>query len=260
MYLQDKATKILQENIQKSFSKYLWISKDIDKWILHKTRHTYWVLEEGQNIFLYDEYLKSLPKSTIELCETSAILHDIARFYQINTEKKRIATNSEFEHWNIWYEILKKTFFVDFPEVLLAVKYHNKISHTFLYDDNLYKSLSKQKQEITEICLKYTRDADKLQNLKYSLSNISHFISLDVLSFSKWWLSKTVIETYKKETLINYADINTKADYVLLILAQQYDINFEWTKKILKSINFKNKMLWILKDNLWVDQDIINQL
>ncbi len=262
MRLQNEATKILEWYINDSIKNYLGLSEEIDNWILHKIRHTYWVWQEWQNIYLNDDYLKSLDQKIIDLCEVSAILHDVARFYQIDKNKKEILYwDSVFEHWNVWFEMLKKTFFKDFPEVLLAVKYHNKRSHNDLYKDDLYIQLSDEQKKVSDICLKYVRDADKIQNIKTFFVNVDYFLLLDSKYYSKeptinpvllnqflWWqtLDKKLIKTLAESILIYASWIN--------------DLNFDWSKKIIKYIDFNNELYKIFVNKLGVSPDLVRKL
>ncbi len=97
----------------------------VEQWVAMKIRHTYAVLHCAQGILATSPELAGISDHTRRRCELAALLHDIGRFHQ--HDGQRLFNHLEFEHGYEGYKILVDVGYTD-PAILLAVKYHNKIS------------------------------------------------------------------------------------------------------------------------------------
>lgn len=259
MYSLTKATQILVKHYE------LWnenTNDEILKYNSHKLRHSNWVLEVWRNLIIKIKENQNLSDELINKAEIIFLLHDVARFYQ--NDKKNILKNSEFEHWDEWYKILKNENFDE--SICLAVKYHNKYSIEWLYDDEEFKKMSLEIQKETEFLSKLIRDADKLQNMIYTILNIWHFLKIDI--YGHWLkredISQVNIIDIKNKKQIDRKNIATFWDYLLSSLCWVFDINFKesiemlnyywYFEKLLKEFEKINEIskenLEVIKENL----------
>lgn len=259
MYSLTKATQILVKHYE------LWnqnTNEEILKYNAHKIRHSNWVLEVWRNLLIKIKENQTLNDEIINKAEIILLLHDVARFYQNN--KNNILKNSEFEHWDEWYKILKNEWYDE--SICLAVKYHNKYSIDWLYKEIEFKKMSVEEQKNVEFLSKLIRDADKLQNMIYTIFNIGHFLDIDVY----WhWLkrediSEVNIIDIKNKKQIDRKNIFTFWDYLLSSLCWVFDMNFQesidmlnhylYFEKIFKEFEkideISKKSLDVIKENL----------
>ncbi len=250
----DKNTEILIKHYNDRLN--IAQNNNIKKYILHKIRHIYWVLSASQRIMIIDPIFIDISKEIIKKIEISSLLHDIWRFYQFEWDV--LFKSHQFEHWDRWYDILKDEW-IDDLWILLSVKYHNKYKLDDFYDEIrlLKKSDIKLYDEIVLIT-KLVRDADKLQNIEYL------FFNNDILKIE--WdkandFSEEILEDLWKWILVDFKKSKNKSkiDYCLMYLSWWFDINFEWTKKILISWNLKNNFIEMIK-RLWWDHKIIKTI
>ena len=239
----DKTTEILLKHYN------IWINnskvEEIKIYNNHKIRHSIWVLEYGRLILLRMDNLSSEEKNRAEV---AFLLHDLWRFYQNNWEK--ILSNTIFEHADAWYNIAKKEWY---PEAIcLAIKYHNKKSIELLYEEKWYINLDEKEKEKTDFLVKITRDADKLENMIYSIYNINHLLLLDKFNKTntKRWITKECLDDVLSKKLIDRKHIKTYIDRILVLLSWVFDINFKQTKEILIENNYLEKIKEILEDSL----------
>lgn len=219
----------------------------------HKIRHTYAVLFVAQKLLTYEKEIFST-KEKIKKAEVASLLHDIWRFYQNDWIK--VLWNNEFEHWDFWYELLKKEGIGDLS-ILLAVKYHNKKIIDWLYlDEDFLKADKFAIEEILDI-VKLTRDADKIQNLEYILFNPNDRIYLNYKLNDSFDIKK--LENFMNWILLNSSDINTYVEYFLLISCWIYDLNFRTSYKFLKQDWFVDFIISKFKE-VSLDESIILEI
>ena len=232
------------------------ISKDVFNWISHKARHSYWVLDAFQKIAMTDPILSKMDSSIIKKMEIASLLHDIWRFYQ--HDKEVVLNNKEFNHWFAWYEILLSEGYND-PWILLATKYHNDINIDWFMSDIKRLNLSDVEEHVL-VC-KAVRDADKLQNLLYFLFDWGkRFKELDKgLSQKDSVIKSEVLNAFLSWDIISNENVDSFAEKVLNMWSWESDINFNGTRKILKSNNFSKRMFDILVD-LGVSDDIMSKI
>jgi len=244
----NKATELLNSH----FIKWMWKNpiEEIENYNLHKLRHSVWVLEVWRMILVL--IWKEINSKLRKKCELIFLLHDLGRFYQNNWE--RLLNWKEFDHWEKSYEIMKKEWFL--AELNLAVKYHDKISYTPLFKEKEYLKLNWNEKSETIFLTKILRDADKLQNMIYQLYDFETIFGLNKSRwFIDWDLSPEVLNSLKKNELINFNNVKTKCDYMSVYLAWYFDINFLETKKILKDYNYIWRTLSLIKNTKISEKD-----
>ena len=211
----------------------------------HKIRHSIWVMEYGRLILLRMDNLSSEDKNKAEI---SFLLHDLWRFYQNNWEK--ILSNTIYEHADAWCNIAKKEWYSE--DICLSIKYHNKKSIELLYKEKYYIKASKEEKEKIEFLVKITRDADKLENMIYSIYNMDHLMLLDKTNSGKFdgSITKECLDWILNKELIHKKYINTDIDRIMVLLSWVFDINFNQTKSILIENNYLEKIKEILNELL----------
>ncbi|MDD5213703.1 MAG: HD domain-containing protein [Candidatus Gracilibacteria bacterium] len=251
MYSLTEATELLE--ISEKFGSGNTGDKGILSYNAHKVRHTLGVLEVGRHIIIKLKERINLSDELINKAEICFMLHDLGRFYQNNGE--RVFNNEEFEHGDKSYELVEKAGYE--ASIYLAIKYHNKYSTSGLFEEKDYISMSKENKEEAVFLTNILRDADKLQNMLYSVFNISHLQSLDVYgdSLKNEDISPINIEDVKIHKLIDRRNIKTIGDYILSSRCFAFDMNFNETIEILKFFGYFDKIYALLEANSGVSKE-----
>ncbi len=239
-------TTILVKHYNYQINKWWW-DEVKNNFLTHKIRHTYGVYFASQRIMLQNSYLGYNPFSDKlkYRVQVACLLHDIGRFYQLN--EKSILNNEEFEHGDIWYNILLKEGIDDYG-VLFAVKYHNKFTIDWVYNENEFQKMSEKQKQETLYLIKMVRDADKLENIEYVIYNQNKDLSkreetLLGRGVENNYISFVCLECLKNKKPINYKYLSTIADQIIVKAGWEFDINFEGTKKLIKIAKFKEYIL-----------------
>ncbi len=200
-------------------------SSEVQKYNSHKIRHSLWVLETGRNLIIKIQENTPLSSEFKNRAEIVFILHDLGRFYQNNGE--RVLKNSEYEHGDKSYKLAQIAQYDEW--ICLAIKYHNKYSHLPLLEEPSFLSMNPKEQEETLFLAKLARDADKLQNMIYTVFNIDHILKLDPYSenLKREDISEINREDVKKHVQIDRKNIYSVWDYLLSTLCWIFDINFQ---------------------------------
>ena len=234
-------TLLLAKHYNKQIQKFWW-NEMINKFLTHKIRHTYSVYSASQRIMIQNRSLsQGISDKLQHRVQIACLLHDIARFYQFSTNT--ILSNKEFEHWDIWYNILLKEGIEDYW-VLFAVKYHNKFDIEWIYKEKLFATMDKEQKEETLYLIKIVRDADKLENIEYMIYNHNKDFSkrewkLLQKEIKDTYITPICLEYIKKREVIDYKNVFTLADQIIAKACWEFDINFEWTKQLIQNTKFK---------------------
>lgn len=184
-------------------------------------------------------------------------MHDLWRFHQ--NDWNIVLDNKDFDHWDKSYELVKNKGYC--AEVCLAIKYHNKFSIDSVYVDEEYLCLHNNEKKKTIFLLKILRDADMLQNMLYSISNIEDFFSIDKsMSLWDWDISPSVMNDFVKLWLVNKWKVKTFWDYYLYTLAFIFWINFEETLQILYSYWYIDIFISKIKNLSWISKKSIDTI
>lgn len=253
MYSTTRATELLLQHYN------IWsqgCNKDVLKYNSHKVRHSMWVLELWRNLIVKLREKSSIKNDTTKRAEIIFILHDIGRFYQNN--KNNIVSDENFDHWNYWFEIWEKHNYDN--QILLWIKYHNKININWLFEDNIFNQMNDLEKNEILFLIKLIRDADKLQNMIYSIYNFDEYFNLWDTKYPQWDIWDIIIEKIKKWEMILYSDTNTFWDRLLLYYCRKFNLNFQQSLDMLDYYKFDDIYLTIIKNTPWISNKSIKEI
>ena len=206
----------------------------VEQWVAMKIRHTYAVLHCAQGILATSSELAGISDHTRRRCELAALLHDIGRFHQ--HDGQRMFNHLEFEHGYEGYKILVDVGYTD-PAILLAVKYHNKISLDGLSEEPEYIEATSEERECILIACRIVRDADKLQNLEYYVfDNGKYYHTL--FAEGKGSIHPEALRQYMSGQLVAHEYTKTPIDSVLGMASWLHDIHYSGTRQSLRTVGF----------------------
>lgn len=237
----NNAIEILQRHYEKQFAKIDKQNENLINYFYHKIKHSYWVLQCAYRIIAKTPQLNNASIELKERLIVWALLHDVGRFYQHNWE--RLLQNHEFDHWNASSEILRKEWITD-VWLLLSAKYHNKHDWDLknIPNELEFKALNKPEQEETMIIIKLVRDADKLDNIEFSVYDKmrinENFAKWMKYGYKKWWITKKILDEFLDWKVSWYGMEKTFWDEVLQFGSWVNDINYTWTRELIKEIWF----------------------
>ena len=208
--------ELFEEMIVEKFKEYVSDYDMSDENISRKYFHSLRVMDFAKQIANSED----LSEHDIKVATVIGILHDYARFEQW----KLYGTYSDvdsIDHGDLGVSLLFDNGEIDnfykdendFNKIKLAIKYHNKISvpEDIVGDERVMCNIA--------------RDADKLDIFHLLIENKSLFMEDDTT------ISKDVRECFFENKMINYKDIKSKNEKIVLSLAMFYDINFKYSYK-----------------------------
>lgn len=239
MYSLTKATQLFLKHAEIGTQN---ASKEVQTYNSHKIRHSLWVLETGRNLIIKIQENTLLSPELKNRAEIALLLHDLWRFYQNNGE--RVLKNSEFEHGDCSYRLAQEN---DYDEgVCLAIKYHNKYSHLPLFEEPSFLSMTDAEKESTIFLTKLTRDADKLQNMIYTVYDIECFSRLNN-GVKNGDISEIILNEVTSLQPVDRRNIQTQADDIVWVLCRYFDINFTESFEMLQYYGYLPKILQVLE-------------
>lgn len=226
----------------------------------HKYRHSIDVLNAGRELLQTTPELADANADFKHQAERALLFHDVGRFeenvkrYEAEAAKHELsALSNAYDHGLIGYEILQNLPPYNDLRILLAVRYHGKMMSE-VKQSAMWREVEKlpteQADEIKKI-LYLVRDADKLANLKVQKAH--HHLRQD--AFYKQLSPEAVtgsFSTLPKEQFfagqtVDYTNLKTYADRVLMVLSWIYDFNFLNTKKFFFTRQYDQYLLQELK-------------
>ena len=203
--------------------------------IRRKYEHSYRVMENSDKIV----YSLGLEEDDSFLACIIGLLHDIGRFKQW-TEHKTFNDLESFDHAKyagklLFEENLIKKFNLEennYDLVRIAIENHNKFE--------IDKSI---KDEHILLHSKIVRDADKIDIL-YQLSN-PKIIKIEEC---KDKISDNVIKSFKEHKCVKNEDMKNKNDNIIGILSLVFDLNFDYSKKIIIEKEYLERMFEYLEN------------
>ncbi len=208
-----------------------------------KHRHSYRVANLSEMI------AKSigLEKEDIYLAYVIGLLHDIGRFKQV--EDYDSTDDKYMDHGSLGsYILFDENLIVEFYKeeknyqiIKKAVENHNK------------KDLLESNNEREVLFAKIIRDADKL--------DIFYLSATKEIIFQNKGLKATPVvwENFSKYQAIDYKDMNTLADQVLLFFALTFNLNFFVSFEYLKEKNYINLIINIYQYNYSFDLEKVKK-
>jgi hypothetical protein len=186
---------------------------------LYKALHTHEVLQAGCDI---------LQKSNEEIPDiskayTCVILHDIGRFPQAVITGNLLDAASKFDHGDLGAKMLTEEY-PNLTDVIKAVKWHNKITYPY---NNVYA--------------KFTRDADKLSNVRHAGEMFS------IMGSKNGAVSPVVLNMFLNKEIVSYQNLINKSDFYVNMLSWNFDLNFAATKNIFDEEQLVDKLLKLIK-------------
>jgi len=204
------------ERAKQEFQKYVETFDTEDKFIQLKQKHSYRVMEISKQIATN----KKLSSEEIELATLIGLLHDIGRFYQIETTQS--FNDRKFDHSN--YGVMYLFDQGHIRDFIQDTKYDEVIKKAVLYHNDLFLPKNLTEQE-TLFC-KLIRDADKIDIYRV-------YVREDHYKWDVHDISPKILETFQKKQPIDIREIRTKTDTTMCVLAFLFDINFKESYEIL---------------------------
>lgn len=219
------------ENAKKVFDEYVSNYDPTVGRIKLKIEHIKRVAENIKNIALEQD----LDSEQIKLAEIIGLLHDIGRFEQVrlyDTFSDKISVNhGEYGVKVLFEDGLINKFNLNEKEkeiVKLAILNHNR--------DKIQEGLDDEQL----LYAKMIRDADKL-DIYYTMCKYDFKDTFWYPDFDCEEISDLIMNEFKNDKKVNYADIKNNADVIVIFYAYVYDLYFETTKNILKEKKYLEK-------------------
>ena len=230
-----EATKLICNAYSSQYAKFK-TKEDCEKYFLHKLKHTFAVAHTIIDIMIREDSIQPyLTTEVKELIELSAILHDLARFYQCD-ENGNFIPNYIFHHGAKAVDILKANPLFNNPILLFAISSHDLISID--YNSEYYTSLSDKDKKIADIVAKILRDADKLENME---NFILH--GIPVFHHPNGSLTDIVRQSIIKKEFIDNKNLKTISDHSAIVISWVNNIYFDATKETIKKMNYVKILL-----------------
>lgn len=218
------------EKVKKEFDIYVMQFNTNDPKIKLKIDH----IKRVANISHIIATKLGLDKEKKELAETIGFFHDIGRFKQVetyNTFSDRDSVNhAEYAIKVLFEDNLIEKFNIDekYKKIIkLAIINHNKNQIDEGLNDN------------EMLFAKIIRDADKLDIL-YTICNYDFESIFWYKDFSCEKIGDIILNDFFNLRQINYQNIKSNADQIIMFYAYIYDMNFENSIEYLKSKKYLN--------------------
>lgn len=207
-----------------------------DPHIRNKYRHS---LEVAQLAYNIGQSL-ALNEQECMLCYCIGILHDYYRFEQWTKYKTFIDAKSVDHGDKAVEELFDKNeieqFGIDpqfYQTIKIAIKNHNKLSINTSEIKKL--SLTKQEKERLILFSKIIRDADKIELFGMMKRKETPIFSSD---FEANGFSELALKDLKNKQLVNAKNVKTILDCAFMAIGLMYDLNFDYSKKYAKQIEY----------------------
>ena len=221
------------DKAKKSFDKYVKKYNPNDPQIYLKIKHIESVVSVAKEVA---ESL-NLDEENVKLAELIALLHDIGRFEQVKRYHTFMDKDS-INHAEFGVNLLKEGLIREF---INDDKYDKIILNSVLNHNR--NKIDEDLDEHTKLHCRIVRDADKVDIYNVLLSGDVKSIYNGCENMSYQLISDRVYNDFLKGKTINYLNIKTHADVVVSHIAYIYDINFEYSIKIIKENDYINKLI-----------------
>ena len=215
----------------KTFTNYVNDFDMNDKDIIRKYCHSLRVMDIAEFIAKKEKF----SEKDVKLSALIGLLHDYARFTQWK-DYKTYNDKDSIDHGDLAVELLFKNNAIenfynnkeDYDEIYDAIKYHNKIS--------IKENLSIHNNELCKLI----RDADKLDIFYLFITNKKLFEEDNAE------IDNDIKEVFYMNKQIDFHNIKSKNDKIVLDFALVFDINFPSSFKYIK----ENKLIEKMYENL----------
>lgn len=177
----------------------------------------------------------------VELAKLCGLFHDIGRFYQVS-KYHTFDDLKSVDHGDIGYDIFNKEILLekelskkDINIIGKCIKYHNKYLLDGLKNEEL-------------IFVKIVRDADKIDILYQNA-----FVKKSIESNVKEMISDACKLSFNNKMQVKNIDVKTINDKILVMLAFIWDINYDYSYKMIKRNNYYNKIKEKINNKLFDD-------
>ncbi len=239
MYL-DNARQILNNEYQQRYA-LAHTEYQID-FMNEKIKHSYQVLGAGNVLLKHEKCFEMLDDEEKSYYQALVLLHDVARFVEIIEAEK----GNFIDHGVEGAEMLgQRKFFKDDADGL-AIKHHGHLIER-LYEDSLYIGLSDAEKKRVRNMAFLVRDADKMANFYLIVSDFERTkkIFFTPGGYKKPFCktpSPKVLDDFMAHKSVNKADMNSFADFTLMLLAWVFDLNYRYSFVLLKRWQIVEKL------------------
>ncbi len=178
----------------------------------------------------------NLPEEYVNLAQVIGLFHDIGRFKQTklyNTFNDRVSVN----HAKLGVEVLFDEGLID--KFNIDKKYYKIIRSAILNHSTLKIEEGLSEDEV--LFSKIIRDADKL-DIYYTFCNYDFKSTFWYSDFDCDTINDTALEQFMNESIIDYKNVHTNADQIIVCFGYMYDFNFKYSLKYLKDMNYLEKL------------------
>ncbi len=224
MYNLENARRLINQEYLRYF-KTIKNNERTHIWFREKIEHSNDVLKVGVDL-VKKEYPDIIQEEFEEL-QYVFLLHDMARFREAYI-KYYLEEECVEHHGEMAYNILKDEIGCDNLPILTAIKHHGSLPH-MVYEDEVYISIKDGDAKNRTIkYLKLVRDADKIANMEIFARNtkLIHKINSTYVG-NRMGITDKVYDSFCSRELVNYNDVRTYVDYMILFLAWIFDFNYK---------------------------------
>jgi len=209
-----------------------------DKMIKYKYNHSYRVMKISREIAKYLNF----DEDGIFLAEIIGLFHDIGRFKQW-TKYNTFNDLTTIDHGQLGCEILFKENLIDKLDI---PENSEEVISKAIYNHDKFKYNDKDYDEIDKIFCKIIRDADKIDILnRYVMGEL-------FIDTNNEKISEKVKESFFNHQLIDSKDLrNDINDKLVQVLALIFDLNYEYSLKLLKKSKLISKFKKIVNNKIF---------
>ena len=179
----------------------------------------------------------NLDEENTKLAELIGLLHDIGRFEQVKRYNTFIDKTS-INHGELGAQILFEDKII---RKFLEDNKYDKIIETAILNHNRAPEKMIFNNSEEELHSKIIRDADKIDILNI-LTFEEKSVAWEKEDVDGDIISDDIYREFIESKNINYKDIKTSADIVVCNFAYIFDLNYEYSKRIIKDSDFLGKI------------------
>lgn len=183
-------------------------------------------------------YLK-LDEENMQLAELIGLLHDIGRFEQIKRYNTFIDKDS-INHGELGVHLLFEEGLI--REFIQDEKYDNIIKKAILNHNRSKNNIDKDLNELELLHTKIIRDSDKV-DIYHSLMIQTKETMYGKEDISDEKITDSIYNDFMTERRVNYENITSHIDGLVVHFAYTFDFNFTYGLKIINEENYINRLV-----------------